>query len=116
MIKLPSNSEWVENYPGIITSDRKLLDFEPLMLETTYSIKKSRKIMENGDNIEKDNNIKKPTVALIKKPTVALTYEDFTNNILKENFLSPNMTSHMNPIWIIIIFLIAIYIIFFLAK
>lgn len=108
MIKLPSNSEWVENYPGIITSDRKLLDFEPLMLETTYSIKKSRKIMENGDNIEKDNNI--------KKPTVALTYEDFTNNILKENFLSPNMTSHMNPIWIIIIFLIAIYIIFFLAK
>lgn len=108
MIKLPSNSEWVENYPGIITSDRKLLDFEPLMLETTYSIKKSRKIMENGDNIEKDNNI--------KKPTVALTCEDFTNNILKENFLSPNMTSHMNPIWIIIIFLIAIYIIFFLAK
>ena len=107
MIKLPSNSQWVENYPGIITSDRKLLDFEPLMLETSYSIEKSRKIMENGDNIEKDNNI--------KKQTVALTYEDFTNNILKEN-LSPNMTSHMNPIWIIIIFLIAIYIIFFLAK
>ena len=99
MVDLPGNSQWVENYPGIITSDRKLLDFEPLMLETTYSIAKSRKIMENGDNIEKDNNI--------KKPTVALTYEDFTNNILKEN-LSPNMTSHMNPIWIIIIFLISL--------
>jgi len=107
MIELPINSQWVENYPGIITSDRKLLDFEPLMLETTCSIKKSKKIMENGDNIEKDEKI--------ENPTVALTYEDFTNNILKEN-LSPNMTSHMNPIWIIIIFLIAIYIIFFLAK
>lgn len=108
MVDLPSNSQWVEHYPGIITSDRKLSDFKPLMLETSYSITESRKIMENGDNVEKDENI--------KKPTIALTYEDFTNNILKENFLSPNMTSHMNPIWIIIIFLIAIYIIFFLAK
>ena len=107
MIELPGNSQWVENYPGIITSDRKLTDFEPLMLETSYSIAKSRKIMENGDNFEKDEKI--------KNPTVALTYEYFTNNLLKEN-LSPNMTSHMNPIWIIIIFLIAIYIIFFLAK
>lgn len=107
MVDLPSNSQWVEHYHGSITPDRKLSDFKPLKLETSYSIAESRKIIENGDNVEKDENI--------KKPTIALTYEDFTNNILKEN-LDPNMTSHMNPIWIIIIFLIAIYIIFFLAK
>ena len=115
---LTKTSQWVENYPmGYINMKKKVSGFKPSMLRHTGAMQSSKKILKQGDNTK----TKEPRVSdkeKIMKPTTALTYESFTNDIFPENeqFLSVNMSSHMNPIWVIIAFLLAIWIIYFLAK
>ena len=50
------------------------------------------------------------------KPTKALTYENFGVYLEDEQFIPVNMSSHMDPMWVIVTFLLAIWIIYFLAK
>lgn len=119
---LTNNSQWVEAYPtGYINiHSNKLKDFKPDVLKYNYTIDSTHAILKQGDN----SKIEMPQLSSQEKklkPTKALTYEGFSGNNLyfqhKETFSLPtNMVSHINPIWVIIAFLIAIWIIYFLAK
>ena len=119
---LPNNSQWVEAYPtGYINiQSDKLKDFKPEVLKYNYTIESTLDILKQGDN----SKIDMPKLSSQEKklkPTKALTYEGFSGENLnfphEETFFLPtNMASHMNPIWVIIAFLIAVWIIYFLAK
>ena len=112
---LTKTSQWVENYPtGYITKKKKVSTFIPSMLKHTESIQSSMEILKKGDNTK----TKEPGVSdKVMKPITALTYESFTHNFLEgEQFFPVNMSSHMDPIWVIIAFLLAIWIIYFIDK
>jgi len=119
---LTDNSQWVEAYPtGYINiQSDKLNDFKPDVLKYNYTIESTRAILKQGDNSKIDMPKLRSQEKKIK-PTKALTYEGFSGDNLKFSneetfFLPTNMASHMNPIWIIISFLISFMIIYFLAK
>ena len=116
---LTTTSQWVENYPtGYISmKNRKISTFKPALSNHANSIKNSKEILKYGDNTK----TKEPRVSDKEKnmkPTKALTYENFINVMhLEDNqFIPVNMSSHMNPLWVMIACLIAIWIIYFFAK
>jgi hypothetical protein len=112
---------WVENYPtGYINMKTKNIStYKPDVLKYKYAIDTSKQIMNTGDN----SSIKMPQISskqVTLKQTTPLNYEEFIGhqniNIPTEKFILPlNMTSHTNPIWVLVIFLIAIWIILFLV-
>ena len=110
---LTTISQWVENYPtGYINmKDRKKTTFKQTLLSHTASVNNSKEILKQGDNT-KIKEISISNKEKVMKPTTALTYENFST----ENFYDINMSSHMNPIWVIVIFLLSIWIIYYLAK
>jgi hypothetical protein len=113
---------WVESYPtGYINMKTKNIStYKPDILKYKYAIDTSKQIMNTGDN----TSIKIPQLSskeVTLKKTTPLEYEEFIGNqyinIQNEKFILPlNMMSHTNPIWVLIIFLIAIWIIFFLVQ
>ena len=121
-LTLSSLPLWLESYQtGYINMKTKNIStYKPDILKYQYAIDTSKQIMNTGDN----STIKMPQISskeVTLKQTTPLEYEEFVGyqytDIPKEKFLLPlNMTSHTNPIWVLIIFLIAIWIIFFLAQ
>jgi len=118
---LTNNSQWVEAYPsGYVNIQSKTIkNFKPDVLKYNYTMESSHAILKQGDN----SKIEMPKLSSTEKklkPTKALTYEGFAGELKiphEETFFLPiNMTSHMNPIWVILAFLIAVWIIYFLAK
>jgi hypothetical protein len=110
---------WVESYPnGVINmKHQNISKFKPDVLKYKYSIESAKKILKQGDN----SKTKMPRISSKQttlKQTTPLSYESFAvNPYPEENFLLPtNMASHMDPIWVLIIFLLAIWIIYFIAK
>jgi hypothetical protein len=111
---------WVEKYPmgKINMKTQEPSKFKKDILEYTHATNVARTIIADGNN----SSIKGMSInnKVKKLPKTEVLYEQFTgnkNNIPIEKFiLSPNMQSHMNPIWVLIIFLIAIWIIYFIAN
>ena len=113
---------WVESYPtGYINmKNQEVAKFKPDVLKYDYAAETTKKIIKSGNNL----GIKIPspmTKRIIK--TKPLNYENFSNELDKINdifvdhkelFILPR--NHVNPIWIIISFLIFIWIIYFLSK
>lgn len=114
---LTKTSQWVENYPtGYISmKDRKISKFKPALSKHASSMKNSKEILKQGDNT-KTKELRVSDKEKIMKPTKALTYENFGVYLEDEQFIPVNMSSHMDPIWVIVTFLLAIWIIYFLAK
>ena len=111
---------WVEKYPmgKINMKTQETSKFKKDILEYTHATNIARTIIMDGNNSSVketlvNNNVK-------KLPKTEVLYEEFgdnNSNIPIENFdLLINMKSHMNPIWVLIIFLIAIWIIYFIAN
>ena len=112
---------WVESYPkGYINmKNEKISKFKPNILKYKYAMDTTKEILKRGDN----SKIKMPHISRKETTlpqTKAISYESFivTNeNIFpEEKFFLPNMASHMQPIWVLIVFLLAIWIIYFVAK
>ena len=111
---------WVEKYPmgKINMKTQETSKFKKDILEYTHATNIARKIIMDGNN----SSVKETLVNnnLKKLPKTEVLYEEFRDNntiIPTENFNLPiNMESHMNPIWVLIIFLIAIWIIYFIAN
>ena len=105
---------WVENYPtGYINmKTNEISTYKPNILKYNYIIETTNQII-NGSNMLDDKELK-PI-----KP-ILFEYEGFICknklNISRENFLLPfNITSHRNPVWVLYIVLMAIWIIFSIA-
>jgi hypothetical protein len=118
-----ASSPWVENYTSgyINMKTEKKSTYKPKVLKYDYAINTAKQIMGAGDNSSiKSLELNGKEVTL--KKTVPLEYEEFINleeniNIPKEKFILPlNMSSHTNPIWVLITFLIALWIIFFISQ
>jgi hypothetical protein len=112
---------WVEKYPmgKINMKTQETSKFKKDQLEYTHSTNIAHTIMKDGNN----SSIKLPLISnqVKKLPKTEVLYENFTNNkksyISSEKFGLPlNMESHINPVWVLIIFLIAIWIIYFIAN
>jgi len=112
---------WVESYPkGYINmkTEKTSNKFKPNVLKYKYAMDSAKEILKQGDN----SKIKMPRISSkeTKMPTTKpLSYENFVNNNVfpeEKFFLPTNMASHMEPIWVLIAFLLAIWIIYFVAK
>ena len=105
---------WVENYPtGYINmKNQNITKFKPDILKYNYAAETTRQLIKSGNNL----GIQIPSIMTKKKfKTTALNFENFSQpGDFKERFILPQ--SYVNPIWIIIIFLISIWVIYFLSK
>jgi len=104
---------WVESYPmGYINmKDQGISKFKPHLLKYDYATETTRQIIKNGNN----SNITIPSFTTKKiVKTTPLNFENFTlENQFSENFL---MQSHMDPIWVIVTFLISFLILFYSTR
>ena len=113
--------KWVKKYPmgKINMKTQETSKFKKDQLEYTHATNIVRTIMTDGNN----SSINPPAISnkVKKLPKTEVLYEQFISNkksyTPNERFdLPPNMESHMNPVWVLIIFLIAIWIIYFIAN
>ena len=110
---------WVESYPTgyIDMKTQNISTFKKDVLKYHEAISSAYEIINNGDN----SKIKMPKISnkvkKLKAATILSQYEEFDNFIQEESFLfNTNTYSHINPIWVLMAFLLMIWIIFLFAK
>ena len=120
----PIGSSWTEDYKtGIINmKNEKTKKYKSEKLLYPTALDSIVAITNQGDNSKVKMPLVNPDENKLKKSTILYGIEDFSD--IMEEFIDIgqqiNMETftygHLNPIWIILFFLISVWIIYFLAK